>query len=103
MVRRKVETQFEEEDIGKEKKTIPPTPAPLGTINRRKGLIVQVFLSQRMHLIYGVESRSEADDTVDDGLEYNDDKISCDTKSQNATEKETENAEDMDFEVSQTS
>ncbi|CAI9772066.1 unnamed protein product [Fraxinus pennsylvanica] len=35
VVRRKVETQFEEE-IGKEKKTVPPTPAPLGTTSRRK-------------------------------------------------------------------
>ncbi|KAL2550933.1 uncharacterized protein Fot_12463 [Forsythia ovata] len=36
LVRRKVETQFEEEEMGKETKTVPPTPAPLGTTNRRR-------------------------------------------------------------------
>ncbi|KAL2527650.1 Uncharacterized protein Adt_12704 [Abeliophyllum distichum] len=36
LVRRNVETQFEEEEMGKETKTVPPTPAPLGTTNRRR-------------------------------------------------------------------
>ncbi|XP_022844573.1 uncharacterized protein LOC111367761 isoform X2 [Olea europaea var. sylvestris] len=209
MVRRKVEAQFEEEEIGKEKKTLPPTPAPLGTTSRRKlkeeeSTVKKVYSTRRSvrlaeksveiqksnneekletlkqelfakemgdnlnvnltqgsdgidtktmtqdnsdretisevedpkfsmeggsknmenqldlvneiqendgshntciskaenALDYGVKSKSEADDNVDDGLEDKDDEISCDTKSQNSTEKETENAEDMDFQVS---
>ncbi|CAA2959345.1 Hypothetical predicted protein [Olea europaea subsp. europaea] len=209
MVRRKVEAQFDEEEIGKERKTLPPTPAPLGTTSRRKvkeeeSTVKKVYSTRRSvrlaeksveiqksnneekletlkqelfakemgdnldvnltqgsdgidtktmtqdnsdretisevedpkfsmeggsknmenqldlvneiqendgshntciskaenALDYGVKSKSEADDTVDDGLEDKDDEISCDTRSQNSTEKETENAEDMDFQVS---